>query len=339
MNLDTRAMQVTADLLADMDHRNDPALDAHQVIGALIWRAFHALGFDHGLALSGGDGAGPLLALPGHADTRAHALVADLDTHHRLRQPLTGLSAWQGTREDFDVVIATLPGYDVRLTYQPNIIRRRVDQVTAARVAAQLTRPGGLTALLATHDLMDHPVPDGRRHLADLADLIGAIRLPAGTHRRSTGTDEVADLLLLRRRPVGEARRGPDFEHAPAVYLDGEMVTINTYFDTNIDHVLGTLQYDPTGTPPTNLTVTGPRGFTALADGIDHITDSGHRHGLTMTTRSARSTATSHAVSIDDVRDHRPTVRRLRSAHSARAEHPAPARPPKDLAGPAIEQP
>ncbi|MPV35922.1 hypothetical protein [Georgenia subflava] len=332
-----RAMRITADLLAYADHNSDPATKTHQLIGAQIWHAFRALGYREGLVLGAGDGTAPLLEIPDVANARSASLVADLGASHRLRRPVTDLPAWAGT-ENFDIVITTLPGYDVRLTYGPNIIRRRADQLTAALVALQLTREGGLAALFASHDLMDNPVPYERRQIAELADLIGAVRLPAGTHRRATGTDEVADLLLFRRRPPGEPPRGPEFEHAPEVYLDGETVTINTYFDTNIDQVLGALQYDPTGVPPMNLTVTGrPNQFApALADRMDHLINTGRRHGLTLTTRVR---GTGLAVSIDDLRGHQPTIRRLRRHDAAGAEGLGRNRSPRDLAGPSIEQP
>ena len=44
--------------------------------------------------------------------------------------------------------------------------------------------------------------------MGELADLIGAVRLPTGAHRRAAGTDVVTDLLVFRRRePDGAAGR------------------------------------------------------------------------------------------------------------------------------------
>jgi excisionase family DNA binding protein len=186
------------------------------------------LGYADGVVLGAGDGAIPMIGIPDMDQAVEDSVVADLDPKHQPRRPVQDLMAWPGG-EDFDVVITALAGYDVRLTYQPNIVRRRAEQLEAALIAVYFTRPGGLTALVATHDLMDNPVPFGRRKLADMADLIGAVRLPAGTYRQTPGTDEVVDVLMFRRRAWHECRRGPDFENAPATYLDGEMVTINTY--------------------------------------------------------------------------------------------------------------
>lgn len=338
MRPDARSdLRITADRLAITDHTTHPATTAHQIIGGQIWRAVRALGYRQGRVLTVGDGAGPLLGVPGPEHTPGGSLVADFDAGHRPSRAVRPLTTQDGAA-GFDVVITALPAYDVRLTYRPTVLARRAVQLTCALAALRLTTPGGLTALLATHDLMDHPAPDGRRRIAELADLIGALRLPAGTYRRTPGTDEVTDVLLLRRRPTREPRRGPDFEDAPMVCLDGAIVTINTYFDTNIDQVLGTLQHDPTGASPTNVTVTvtGPadRLAAALAARMNHVIATGHRYALTMATRAAPAVA---PLSIYDLHAYRPTARRRR-LRTAGTYVPDPARPHRDLAGPGLEQ-
>ena len=46
------------------------------------------------------------------------------------------------------------------------------------------------------------------RDQPQLADLVGAVRLPTGAHRRAAGTDALTDLLILRRRePAAPPRR------------------------------------------------------------------------------------------------------------------------------------
>lgn len=47
-----------------------------------------------------------------------------------------------------------------------------------------------------------------RREIAGLADLVGAIRLPERAFARSSGTDVVVDLVVLRRRPVNAEPAG-----------------------------------------------------------------------------------------------------------------------------------
>ena len=73
-----------------------------------------------------------------------------------------------------------------------------------------LTRPGGMVALLTSRYTLDAQNPAARRELAQLGDLVFALRLPEGAHRRAAGTDAVTDLVVFRRRAPrrGAGRRG-----------------------------------------------------------------------------------------------------------------------------------
>lgn len=74
----------------------------------------------------------------------------------------------------------------------------------------------------------------------ELADLVGAVRLPSGAHRRSAGTEAVTDLLIFRRRESGQPRRDMSWETVTPRMVDGERIRVNTYFDIHPEHVLGT---------------------------------------------------------------------------------------------------
>lgn len=102
-----------------------------------------------------------------------------------------------------------------------------------------LTRPGGLVALLTSSFTMDSQNSSARREMNELADLVGAVRLPTGAHRRAAGTDAVTDLLIFRRRSEGESKRDRTWEGVSAREIDGQIVKINSYFDTNPRHILG----------------------------------------------------------------------------------------------------
>ena len=78
-----------------------------------------------------------------------------------------------------------------------------------------LVRPGGLVAVLTSRYTLDAHNPAPRREMAALADLVGAVRLPAGAFREIAGTDVVCDLLVLRRRPARERIRRPSAAGAP----------------------------------------------------------------------------------------------------------------------------
>ena len=85
--------------------------------------------------------------------------------------------------------------------------------------ALHLTRPGGLVAAITSRYTMDSTNPAARRELAELADLVFAVRLPEQTHQLA-GTRVVTDLLVLRRRPAGWDTAGASWERVVDVDLD-----------------------------------------------------------------------------------------------------------------------
>src|SRR5205814_10680630 len=78
-------------------------------------------------------------------------------------------------------------------------------------------------------------------HLAQHADFLGAIRLPAEAFQHE-GTRVVTDILCLRKRAAGEAPTHADatwLETAPLA-LDGVAIPVNRYFLQHPAMVLGT---------------------------------------------------------------------------------------------------
>ncbi|HBS73975.1 MAG TPA: hypothetical protein DEB55_06230, partial [Microbacterium sp.] len=102
-----------------------------------------------------------------------------------------------------------------------------------------LVRPGGLVAVLTSHYTMDAQNPGARREMNALADLVGAIRLPSGAHRRAAGTEVITDLLILRRREDGQPPADDLWERVTPITIDGQRIKVNAYFDHHPEHVLG----------------------------------------------------------------------------------------------------
>ena len=79
-------------------------------------------------------------------------------------------------------------------------------------------KPGGVLALVTSHYTLDKQHPGLRTHLAQQADFLGAIRLPAEAFAQE-GTRVVTDILCLRKRAPGEEARHADpawLETAPS---------------------------------------------------------------------------------------------------------------------------
>jgi hypothetical protein len=77
-----------------------------------------------------------------------------------------------------------------------------------------------------------------------LADLVGAVRLPTGAHRRTAGTDALMDLLILRRREPGQPARETGWETTHLLDIDGRQVRINRHLAEHPELVLGELTVD-----------------------------------------------------------------------------------------------
>ena len=188
-------------------HYTDPA------IAALMWHTAQRLGFQGGQVLEPGAGSGTFLS---HAPAGAEVTAVELDpTSARvcaLRFPQATVRAESFAASpfadgSFDLAIGNVPFADVRL-YDP---RHNPANLTLHNhflvKSLALTRPGGLVIALSSRYTLDARNPAARRALYELGDLVGAVRLPSGTHRRTAGTEAITDLLILRRRPADEPSR------------------------------------------------------------------------------------------------------------------------------------
>ncbi|MGH9030655.1 MAG: hypothetical protein ACRDZV_00880, partial [Acidimicrobiia bacterium] len=226
-------------------------LNAHYTDASVVtpvWDAVAALGFDGGTVLEPGCGSGNFI---GFAPPTAKVTGVELDpTSARIATHLYGRAAaihavpFEAFEppEDFDLVVGNVPFADV-VPHDPrrNRARHRLHNYFLIK-SLQLTRPGGVVAALTSRYTLDARNPAARREMSALADLIGAVRLPAGTFAAAAGTDVVADVLLLRRRHADAPPLGPPW--TTTVPLDGhptDTVWCNEYFVANPHLVAGRL--------------------------------------------------------------------------------------------------
>ena len=98
-----------------------------------------------------------------------------------------------------------------------------------------LTRPGGVVAVVASSGTMDKQDESVRRYLANRADLIGAIRLPNNAFMRNANTGVVTDILFFQKRDFA-ALSEPDWVH---LVTTPEGYHVNAYFAQHPEMVLG----------------------------------------------------------------------------------------------------
>ena len=127
--------------------------------------------------------------------------------------------------------------------------------------AIDQVRPGGVVAFVTSRYTMDSKDSTARKHMAERADLLGAIRLPNNAFRANAGTDVVSDIIFLQKRD-----RPADIE--PEWVQLGKTedgFAINQYFVDHPEMVLGELTTESTQYGREELTV-APLEGTSLAD-------------------------------------------------------------------------
>ncbi|MFE1270649.1 helicase-related protein, partial [Streptomyces sp. NPDC058758] len=254
-------------------HYTDPAI----VQG--VWQALRDLGFDGGDVLEPGSGSGNFI---GYAPDGARMTGVELDPitagiskalypHADIRNE--GFEKTRVPDGTFDMAVGNVPFGDYKVVdLRHNKGGHNIHNHFILK-SLDLTRPGGLVAVVTSRYTMDGATAraeDARMEMARKGELVGAIRLPSGAHRRTAGTDVVTDLLIFRRRDkdkeftTGRDRKGavklargkddpPTWVHSMQVTdLPGqspadkdnpkaEKVFVNPYFLANRDRVLGEL--------------------------------------------------------------------------------------------------
>ena len=117
--------------------------------------------------------------------------------------------------------------------------------------AIDQVRPGGVVAFVTSRYTMDSKDSTARKHMAERADLLGAIRLPNNAFRANAGTDVVSDIIFLQKRDR-PADIEPDWVQLGKTE-DG--FAINQYFVDHPEMVLGELTTESTQYGREELTV------------------------------------------------------------------------------------
>jgi hypothetical protein len=137
-------------------------------------------------------------------------------------------------------------------------------------------KPGGLAAFVTSSGTMDKADASARQHIATMADLAGAIRLPEGSFRADAGTNVVVDVLFFRKRRHGEPPGGGawlDLAEVRAAMADNGTIRINGYFAEHPEMVLGehALASGPYGETYTCLPRLGGNLDEALSAAMLHL--------------------------------------------------------------------
>lgn len=276
---------------AEWNEARRNTLNAHYTdprVVSSVWAAMRDLGFDGGRVLEPGSGSGTFIGLaPDGTDmvgVELDSTTAALSKYLYPDAQIRNESFADTTVPDgaFDATVGNVPfGNFALVDRDHNPDNHNIHNHFILKSLA-LTRPGGLVSVLSSRYTLDG---DGAKNRAarekmyEQADLIGAVRLPNGSHDRASGTDVIEDILIFRKRLPGEEPGDRTWVKSTPRNLGADKpLPVSDYFAAHPENVLGTLgsrsgQFGP------EVAVTGDRDFPDLAVTLDRITAAARERG------------------------------------------------------------
>ena len=256
-------------------------LNAHYtspVVIRSIYDAVEKMGFQSGNILEPSMGAGNFFGMlpTSMADSRLYGVELDSITGRIAKklypQADITVAGFETTdrRDFYDLAVGNVPFGQYRVNDKAyNKLGFSIHNYFFAKAIDQV-RPGGIVAFVTSRYTMDSKDSTARKHMAERADLLGAIRLPNNAFRANAGTDVVSDIIFLQKRdrPINHE---PDWVQLGKTE-DG--FAINQYFADHPEMVLGVLSTESTQYGREELTVAPIEGANLadqLAEAVQHI--------------------------------------------------------------------
>ena len=243
-----------------------------------IYEAVGRMGFETGNILEPSMGVGNFFGMlpDSMADSRLYGVELDSITGRiaKMLYPQADITVagFETTdRHDFyDLAVGNVPFGQYKVNDKAyNKLGFSIHNYFFAKAIDQV-RPGGVVAFVTSRYTMDSKDSTARKHMAERADLLGAIRLPNNAFRANAGTDVVSDIIFLQKRD-----RPADIE--PAWVQLGKTedgFAINQYFVDHPEMVLGELTTESTQYGREEFTVAPLEGTSLadqLAEAVQHI--------------------------------------------------------------------
>ena len=243
-----------------------------------IYDAVERMGFRSGNILEPSLGVGNFFGMlpDSMADSRLYGVELDSITGRiaKMLYPQADITVagFETTdrRDFYDLAVGNVPFGNYKINDKAyNKLGFSIHNYFFAKAIDQV-RPGGVVAFVTSRYTMDSKDSTARKHMAERADLLGAIRLPNNAFRANAGTDVVSDIIFLQKRDR-PADIEPDWVQLGKTE-DG--FAINQYFVDHPEMVLGELTTESTQYGRGELTVApieGAKLADQLAEAVQHI--------------------------------------------------------------------
>ena len=215
------------------------------VINAM-YKALSNMGLEKGNILEPSCGIGNFIGmLPNNDKLKIYGVEID-DISGRIARQLyqkssiaiKGFEKMDYSNSFFDVAIGNVPFgterlYDKKYDKYNFLIHDYFFAKTIDKV-----RPGGIIAFVTSKGTMDKESNEVRKYIAQRADLLGAIRLPNNTFKKSAGTEVTSDIIFLQKRDsITDIL--PDWVNLD---YDANGIKMNKYFVDHPEMILGKME-------------------------------------------------------------------------------------------------
>ena len=242
-----------------------------------IYDAVERMGFRSGNILEPSMGVGNFFGMlpDSMADSRLYGVELDSITGRIAKklypQADITVAGFETTdrRDFYDLAVGNVPFGQYKVNDKAyNKLGFSIHNYFFAKAIDQV-RPGGIVAFVTSRFTMDSKDSTARKHMAERADLLGAIRLPNNAFKANAGTEVVSDIIFLQKRdrPIDHE---PDWVQLGKTE-DG--FAINQYFVDHPEMVLGQMTLESTqyGHDLTVAPLEGTSLADQLAEAVQHI--------------------------------------------------------------------
>lgn len=246
-------------------------LNAHytpvEVIDAM-WTAVQRLGFNGGRIIEPAVGVGYFLgSMPSEIAQRSSVTAVEIDdVSARIAKKLygsygvrvlnCGFEAANTPKDFYDLAISNVPFDTSGVPEVRNVPYAdfSIHNYFLAK-ALEVVRPGGLVAFITSSYTLDARSESVRSYLATQGDLVGAIRLPAGTFKKLGNTNVTTDIVFLQKRSSAKSgTSGVGYRWIESIMLPKSSplcdvpwyarctdIVVNEFFGTHPSAVIGKL--------------------------------------------------------------------------------------------------
>ena len=242
-----------------------------------IYDAVERMGFHSGNILEPSMGVGNFFGMlpDSMADSRLYGVELDSITGRIAKklypQADITVAGFETTdrRDFYDLAVGNVPFGQYKVNDKAyNKLGFSIHNYFFAKAIDQV-RPGGIIAFVTSRYTMDSKDSTARKHIAERADLLGAIRLPNNAFKANAGTEVVSDIIFLQKRdrPID---REPTWVQLGKTEAG---LTLNSYFVEHPEMILGELTTESTqyGHDLTVVPIEGAVLSDQLAEAVQHI--------------------------------------------------------------------